>query len=229
MVLDKKNTFTFAFKQSLPVMTGYIVLGIGFGILLQSKGYGVLWAMIMSITIYAGSMQYVAIDLLAGGASLITTAVMTLMVNLRHLFYGVAMVDKYRNVGKAKPYLIFALTDETFSLVCSPEIHNKVDEKGYYFYVSLLDQIYWVTGSVMGNLLGNIFPFSTDGIDFSMTALFFVIVLGQWESEKEHKPALIGLCTTAACLFIFGSSDFLIPSMVIITVLLFAAKRFIKS
>ncbi len=223
-----KNTFKFAFKQSLPVMTGYLMLSIGFGMLAQSKGFGPLWAAVMSFFIYAGSMQYVAIELITSGASLIMAAIMTFMVNLRHLFYSIAMVDKYRDAGRIKPYLIFSLTDETFSLVCSPELHNKLDEKKYYFYVSLLDQLCWVTGSVIGNLLGNIFPFSTDGIDFSMTALFFVIVLGQWESEKEHKPALIGILVSVICLLIFGASNFMIPSMLIITVLLVAAKRFIR-
>ena len=122
-------------------MTGYLMLSIGFGMLAQSKGFGPLWAAVMSFFIYAGSMQYVAIELITSGASLIMAAIMTFMVNLRHLFYSIAMVDKYRDAGRIKPYLIFSLTDETFSLVCSPELHNKLDEKKYYFYVSLLDQL----------------------------------------------------------------------------------------
>ena len=225
--MDKK-TFGYAFKASIPVMTGYIVLGIGFGMLMQSRGYGLLWSLCMSVFIYAGSMQYVAIDLITGGATFIATVIMTLMVNIRHVFYGITMLDKYKGVRMAKPYLIFALTDETFSLVCSPKLPEDADTERYYFFVSLLDQIYWVAGSVAGSLLGNVFPFSTDGIDFSMTALFFVILLGQWESEKEHKPAIIGIAVSAACIFIFGASNFLIPSMLIITAVLFAAKRYMK-
>lgn len=224
-----KKTITYSFRSSLPVMAGYVVLGIGFGILLHSKGFGVLWAFFMSLFIYAGSMQYVAIDLLAVGANLITVAIMTVMVNIRHLFYGIAMILKYRDTGKIKPYLIFALTDETFSLVCSPDLPEGIDEKGYYFFVSFFDHCYWIFGSVVGSLLGNIIPFDTTGIDFSMTALFLVIVFGQWENTIEHKPALTGLLISMVCLFIFGSSKFLIPSMIGITVVLFILKRYMKT
>ncbi len=135
-------TAKYAFKQSIPIMAGYIVLGMGFGVLLESKGYGVLWAIAMSVFIYAGSMQYVAIDLITGGASMIAAALMTLMVNARHLFYGISMLDKYKNTGKYKPYLVFSLTDETYSLVCSGEIPEEVDGNKYYFLVSLFDQYY---------------------------------------------------------------------------------------
>ena len=135
-------TAKYAFKQSVPIMAGYIVLGMGFGVLLESKGYGVLWAIAMSVFIYAGSMQYVAVNLITGGASVIATALMTLMVNARHLFYGISMLDKYKNTGKYKPYLISALTDETYSLVCSGTIPEGVDRNKYYFLVSLFDQVY---------------------------------------------------------------------------------------
>lgn len=156
-------------------MAGYIVLGLGFGVLLQSKGYGAGWALVMSGLIYAGSMQYVAIDLLAGGASLISAAIMTLMVNARHLFYGISMLERYKDTGAAKPYLIFALTDETYSVVCSGGVPEGVDRKKYYFWVSLLNQLYWIAGGVAGALLGSVLPFDTTGIDFSMTALFLVV------------------------------------------------------
>ena len=154
-------TAKYAFKQSVPIMAGYIVLGMGFGVLLESKGYGVLWAIAMSVFIYAGSMQYVAINLITGGASLIATALMTLMVNARHLFYGISMLDKYKNTGKYKPYLIFALTDETYSLVCSGKIPAGVDRNKYYFLVSLFDQVYWVIGSVIGSAIGSVLNFNT--------------------------------------------------------------------
>ena len=172
-------TVKHAFKQSVPIMAGYIVLGMGFGVLLESKGYGVLWAIAMSVFIYAGSMQYVAINLITGGASLIATALMTLMVNARHLFYGISMLDKYKNTGKYKPYLIFALTDETYSLVCSGKIPAEVDRNKYYFLVSLFDQVYWVIGSVIGSVVGSVLNFNTAGIDFSMTALFLVVFVEQ--------------------------------------------------
>ena len=178
-------TAKYAFKQSVPIMAGYIVLGMGFGVLLESKGYGVLWAIAMSVFIYAGSMQYVAINLITGGASLIATALMTLMVNARHLFYGISMLDKYKDTGKYKPYLIFALTDETYSLVCSGTIPEGVDRNKYYFLVSLFDQIYWVIGSVIGSVVGSVLNFNTAGIDFSMTALFLVVFVEQWKSTVE--------------------------------------------
>ena len=154
-------TAKYAFKQSIPIMAGYIVLGMGFGVLLEAKGYGVLWAIAMSVFIYAGSMQYVAIRFaFTGGASVIAVALMTLMVNARHLFYGISMLDKYKDTGKYKPYLILALTDETYSLVCSGEIPDGVDRNKYYFLVSLFDQIYWVLGSVAGSVLGSVLNFN---------------------------------------------------------------------
>ena len=218
--MGKLKTFKYAFVRSLPIMAGYIVLGLGFGVLLQSKGYGVGWALAMGGLIYAGSMQYVAIDLLAGGASLITAALMTLMVNARHLFYGISMLERYKDTGTAKPYLIFALTDETYSVVCSGDVPDGVERKKYYFWVSLLDQFYWVVGCVAGALLGSVLPFDTTGIDFSMTALFLVVMVEQWRSTRDHTPALVGLGVSLVCLLIFGSSNFLIPSMIGITVAL---------
>lgn len=215
--MGKLKTFKYAFVRSLPIMAGYIVLGLGFGVLLQSKGYGVGWALAMGGLIYAGSMQYVAIDLLAGGASLISAALMTLMVNARHLFYGISMLERYKDTGAAKPYLIFALTDETYSVVCSGDVPDGVDRKKYYFWVSLLDQFYWVVGCVAGALLGSVLPFDTTGIDFSMTALFLVVMVEQWRSTCDHTPALVGLGVSLVCLLIFGSSNFLIPSMIGIT------------
>lgn len=207
----------YAFRRSLPVMAGYVVLGTGFGILLETKGYGVWWALAMSAFIYAGSMQYVAIDLLAGGASLISAAVMTLMVNARHLFYGISMVDRYKETGKKKPYLIFALTDETYSLVCSGDVPEGVSQKKYFFWVSLFNQCYWVAGSLLGALLGSFLNFNTAGIDFSMTALFLVVFIEQWKSTTNHLSALAGVGISIICLFIFGADQFLIPSMILIT------------
>ena len=201
-----------AFIATLPVLSGYVVLGTGFGILLQSKGFGPLWALAMSVFIYAGSMQYLAVDLLAGGAGLIATALTTLMVNARHLFYGISMIDKYKNTGWRKPYLIFALTDETYSLNCAAG-----ESRDYYFLVSLFNQLYWVAGSVFGSLLGSVLPFSTEGIDFSLTALFITVFVEQWRAAKDHVPALIGLGASVICLAVFGADRFLIPAMVVIT------------
>lgn len=210
-----------AFIDTIPVLTGYLVLGIGFGIIMKTNGYGILLSFVMSLFIYAGSMQYVAIGLLAGGASLITIALTTLMVNARHLFYGISMLNKYKNIGKRKPYLIFALTDETYSLVCidHPEMAEK-ETADYFFLVSILNHSYWVFGSVIGAVLGSIIPFNSEGIDFALTALFLTVFLEQWLTSKKHTPALIGVGVSVLCIVIFGSDKFLIPTMLIIALLL---------
>ena len=211
-----KQTVKKAFLATIPVLTGYLVLGMGFGVILKAKGYGVLWALGMSVFIYAGSMQYVAIDLITGGASLLTAALTTLAVNARHLFYGISMVDRYRNVKK-KGFLIFTLTDETYSLVCRDEPAEAGDGQGwFYFLVSLFDYLYWIGGSVMGSLLGAVIPFSTEGIDFALTALFVTVFVEQWLSTRDHVPAILGVAASILCLLIFGSDRFLIPAMLLI-------------
>ena len=211
------------------MLSGYMVLGMGFGVLMQSKGYGFWLVLAMSALIYAGSMQYLTVDLLCGGATLISSALATLMVNARHLFYGISMVDKYKGTGKKKPYLIFALTDETYSLVCSGNEDKSDGERHrYYFLVSLFDQIYWVAGSVIGALLGEIIPFSTEGIDFALTALFVTVFVEQWKSTKNHVPAIVGVCASVLCLLVFGAEDFLIPAMLLITLLLSLPELFKK-
>lgn len=216
----KKHAIRTAFLDTVPVMTGYVFLGFGFGILLTQNGYGVLWSLAMSLFIYAGSMQYVAVTLLTGGASLVTTALTTLMVNARHLFYGISMIDAYKGAGKKKPYLIFALTDETYSLVSRNQAPEGISRHGYCFLVSLFDQIYWVAGSVLGSLAGSLIPLNYEGIDFVLTALFVTIFVEQWLSTKNHLPALIGVVSTVLCLVIFGQEIFLIPSMLLIAALL---------
>lgn len=211
--------------KTIPVMAGYLVLGIGFGILLRDAGYGVLWALAMSLLIFAGSMQYVGVGLLAGGASMITTIITTIMVNARHLFYSISMIGKYKDAGRYKPYLVFALTDETYSLLCDGNAPEGQDANLYRFLVSLFNQSYWVTGCVLGNLLGAILPFSTQGIEFSMTALFIASFTEQWITSKNHIPALTGLLCTLLSLLIFGPEQFLIPAMLLITVLLTVFRR----
>ena len=220
-----KNTIKTALIKSLPVMAGYVVLGTGFGILLKQAGYGPVWAFLMSLTIYAGSMQYVGVSLLTTGASLITVALTTLMVNARHLFYGLSMLDKYKDAGRKKPYLIFALTDETYSLLCGDSTPEGVDRKWYSFFVSLFNQSYWVLGSVLGSVIGTVLSFDTAGIEFSMTALFVTVFVEQWLTTKDHRPALVGLGCSALCLAIFGAGSFLIPTMIAITAALMLLRK----
>lgn len=214
-----------AFLKSLPVMAGYIVLGIGFGILLKKAGYGLFWSFLMSFTIYAGSMQYVGVSLLTSGASLLSTALTTLVVNARHLFYGVSMIDKYKDAGGKKPYLIFSLTDETYSLLCTGEYPEGADKNWYYFWVSLYNQSYWVLGSVLGSILGTVIAFDTAGIEFSMTALFVTVFVEQWLSTKNHLPAIAGLTCSIVCLLLFGAESFLIPTMISITIVLLLCRK----
>lgn len=223
-----KELLKIAFLKTLPVMAGYLVLGFGFGILLEDNGYGFWWALAMSGLIYAGSMQFVAISLLTSGASLISTALTTLMVNARHLFYGISMVEKYKGAGKKKPYLIFALTDETYSLVCNEDYPEGIEPHTYCLTISIFNQFYWVLGSVLGSLIGSAITFNTAGIDFAMTALFVTVFVEQWLSTKNHLAALIGVGASAVCLLIFGKDNFLIPSMIAITVLLAVSKKFLE-
>lgn len=219
------NTIKQAFYRSVPVLAGYVVLGIGFGILLRSAGYGVLWAAAMSIFIYAGSMQYVGVSLIAGGAAVITTVITTVTVNARHLFYSISMIGKYKDAGKYKPYLIFSLTDETYSLLCDGSIPGGVEPNLYRFLLSLFNQCYWVAGSLIGSLLGTVLPFSTAGIEFSMTALFVASFTEQWLTSKDHLPAVTGLLCTLASLLVFGRESFLIPAMLLITLVLTLLRR----
>ncbi len=216
----EKNVVKEAIYKSIPVMAGYIVLGMGFGILMNNAGYGVVWTAAMSIFIYAGSMQYVGVGLITGGASVITTIVTTIMVNARHLFYSISMIDKYKDSGKYKPYLIFALTDETYSILCDGKTPKGVNPEQYRFLVSLFNHIYWVSGSVIGSLIGAMLPFSPAGIEFSMTALFVAAFTEQWLTSKDHLPAIVGVTCTLVSLIVFGRGNFLIPAMLLITFVL---------
>lgn len=209
----KMKALKAAFPYTLPVMTGYLFLGMAFGILLDSKGYPFGWAILMSVFIYAGSMQYVAINLLTMAFNPVNAFLMTLMVNARHLFYGLSLLGKYSETGKKKPYLMFGLTDETFSILCATNPPQGVDRGWFMFFVTLLNQSYWITACALGGVLGSMVSFNTKGIDFVMTALFVVIFLEQWKSQKQHAPALIGIGTTVLCLLIFGPNQFIIPSM----------------
>lgn len=192
---------------------------------MRNAGYGVLWTAAMSAFIYAGSMQYVGVSLLTSGASVLTTALTTIMVNARHLFYSISMIDTYKDAGQFKPYMIFALTDETYSLLCDGTTPDGTEPNLYRFFVSLFNQCYWVSGSVLGSLLGTVLPFPTTGIEFSMTALFVAAFTEQWLTTKDHVPALTGLLSTLLCLLVFGRDRFLIPAMLLITLILTILRR----
>lgn len=221
----KKNALRTAFLDTVPVLTGYLFLGAGFGILLSESGYGPGWAFFMALFMYAGSGQYLAVSLLASGASLLSTAVATLLVNARHLFYGISLVDAYKGAGKKKLYMIFALTDETYSLVTHNQPPEGMTRQAYCFLVSVLDQCYWIVGCVLGNLAGAVLPINFEGVEFVLTALFVTMFVEQWLSTKHHAPAIIGVMSTILCLALFGKDIFLIPSMVIIALLLTVSRK----
>ena len=216
-----RRAFKAAFPKTLPVMAGYLFLSLGFGILLSKSGYGAGWAFFMSAGVYAGAMQFVTIDLLLSGASLIHSALITLLVNARHLFYGITMAAAYRDTGRLKPYLAFSLTDETFAVLSILEVPEHISPKWFYFAVSFLHQLYWVIGSVLGGLAGMLIPWDLKGLDFSMTALFVVLLTEQWRRKDARVPVLIGLSCALIGRFLFGSSQFIFPAMLMIVAMLF--------
>lgn len=215
---------TRALRDTLPVMTGYVVLGLGFGILMASKGYNAFLVLSEGILIYSGTMQFVLADMLSGGVSLGACALTALMVSARHVFYGVSMVERYRDIhGFRKFYMIYSLTDETYSLVCES------DDSDYCFLVSLSNHAYWLIGTLAGSLAGQFLRFDSRGIDFALTALFVSICVEQWLNSDNHIPALTGLISSVLCLVIFGADSFLIPAMIAITCSLFAFRRHIEN
>ncbi len=218
-----RQTVRFAFYKTIPVLLGYLFLGLAFGLLLQEAGYSFWWALLSSGIVYAGSIQFVLVEFLSGGTGLLTVAVMTILINSRHAFYGLSFVEKFRKM-KTYPYMIFSLTDETYSLLCSLKVPEGIDEKKAMFLIALFDQLYWVAGSVLGAALGQVLPFDMTGIDFAMTALFVTIFVDQWREAKSHLPAIVGLCSAAVCLLIFGGSNFILPSLIITVGILMALK-----
>ena len=214
-----------AFPLTLPVMAGYLFLGTGFGVLLSQAGYGAGWALMMSTGIYAGAMQYVAIDLLLAGAGILEGALITLMVNARHLLYGLAMAQRYRDTGRLKPYLAFSLTDETFALLSSTEVPEGLPAAQFCMAVSACNHLYWIVGSLLGSLLGKLLPFDLQGIEFSMTALFAVMLTEQWRRKSSRLSVLIGLIAAFVCLLLFGPERFTLPAMLLITGLHFLFKK----
>lgn len=214
-----------AFPHTIPILAGFLFLGMAYGIYMNVSGFSFWWPMLMGLTIYGGSLEFVAVTMLLGSFAPVQTFAMTLMIQARHLFYGISMLEKYRGTGWKKFYLIFGMCDESFSINYTAEVPEGVDRGWFMFFVTLLNQCYWVSGAALGGLLGSFIPFDTEGLDFVMTALFVVIFLDQWLKEKKHYTALIGLGASAACLLIFGADGFMIPTMVCIICLLTVFRR----
>lgn len=222
-----KNTLKYAVVQTLPVFFGYLFLGMGFGIMIQQIGYNVFWAVLCAILIYAGSGQYLLVGLLSSGASLTTVASLTFLLNSRHIFYGLSFIEKFRALGKKGLYMIFSLTDETYSVLCSLKPPAGVDEKRAMPLIALFDHCYWIFGCAVGALLGQALPFDFTGIDFSMTALFVVLFLDQWSTLRSHLPAVIGIVSSLVFLILLGPDNFLLPSLIVTVAALMGCKQII--
>ena len=214
-----------AFPATIPVLTGYLCIGMAYGLLMANAGYGVFWALLLSLLCYAGSMEFVAVSLLTAGFDPVQALLMALMINARHAFYGLSMLEKYRGTGWARPFLIFSLTDETFSLVSTLEPPDGVTRRDFYFWISLLDYLYWQMGSVLGALIGGLLPFDTTGLDFALTALFIVLFLEQSRKRGNRPAARIGLGCTAVSLAVVGADRLVIPAMVLILAVLLGGRN----
>lgn len=226
---EKSNTFKAAFPHTIPVLLGYVFMGMAFGILLSSKGYSFLWAFFMALTMLAGTGQFVAINMLVPGMTLAQVFIMEIMVNARHVFYGLSLIDKFKNMGWRKAYMVFSLTDETYALLTSAKPPEGVSPKKFYFLIALLDHSYWLIGCTLGGLIGSLIHFNTEGIDFVMTALFIVIALDQWREADSHLPAIIGLAGALVCLIIFGPDSFLIPALLVILISITLCRKTIEN
>lgn len=213
---QQKKAFKAAFPYTLPICASFLFLGISYGFFMVQSGFSPLFPMMMSAVIFAGSMEFVTTHLLLGSFNPVGAFLLALTVNARHLFYGISMLDRYKDVGKKKFYLIFGLCDESFSINCTADIPKDVDRGLFYFYVTLLNQLYWVFGASLGGFAGNLIPFRIEGLDFVMTALLVVLFLENWLKEKHHISSVIGISGTILCRMIFGSESFIIPSMIFI-------------
>ena len=214
-----------AFPHTIPIFAGFWFLGITYGVYMKVSGFSFWYPMLMSLTIFGGSLEFVAVSLLLGAFAPLQTLVVTLMLQARHLFYGIAMLDKFKGTGWKKVYLIFGMCDESFSINCSVEAPEGVDRGWFMFFVTLFNQLYWVTGATLGGVLGSLITFNTEGLDFAMTAMFVVIFLDQWRKEQHHVASLIGLGASLICLLLFGAEGFLLPAMACILALLTLLRR----
>ena len=209
-----------AFPHTIPIFAGFWFLALAYGIYMNVSGFSFVYPMLMSMTIFGGSLEFIAVSMLMAPFAPAAVFVMALLVQARHLFYGISMLDRFKGMGWKKFYLIFGMCDETFSINYTAHIPEDVDKGWFMFFVTLLNQLYWVSGATIGGLLGSLITFNTEGLDFVMTAMFVAIFMSQWKKEKKHYTGLIGLGATALCLILFGPDSFLIPAMALIVALL---------
>ena len=211
-----KKAFRAAFTHTLPIMAGFCFLGLTYGIYMNVKGFSFIFPMIMSLCVFAGSAEFVAVNFLLSAFDPLQAFAVTLMINARHLFYGISMLDRYKGTGIKKFYLIFGMCDESFSINCSARLGEDIDQKQFMFFVTILNHFYWVSGATLGGIFGSLIMFNTEGIEFVMTAMFAVIFLEQFLKEKNHTASLLGLGLSLICLVAFGTGNFMIPSMLAI-------------
>lgn len=217
-----------AFPHTIPIMTGFLFLGMAYGILMRTRGFHPLFPTVMALTIFGGSLEYVCVEMLCSAFAPVETLLMALLIQARHLFYGLAMLEKYRGHGWKTPILIYGMCDESFSINCAAEPPKGIDRGWFYLWVTLLNWSYWILGATLGAQLGAVLPFDTQGLDFVMTAMFVVIFLENWLKEKQHWSSLIGLACAAICLLLFGAEGFMLPAMAAILLALAAARRTIE-
>lgn len=220
-----KKAFRCAFPYTIPIFAGFWFLGIAYGIYMNVSGFSFVYPLVMSSVIFGGSLEFVTVSMLLSPFAPLQVFLMALMIQARHLFYGIAMLDKYKGLGWKKYYLIFGMCDETFSINCAAEIPEGVDRGWFYFWVTLLNRLYWISGATIGGLLGNLIHFDTKGLDFVMTAMFVVIFMEQWLKEERHTSEWIGLGASIGCLIVFGADNFMIPTMICILILLTAFRK----
>ena len=220
-----KNALKCAFPYTIPIFAGFGFLGLTYGIYMNVSGFSFWYPMLMSLTIFGGSLEFVAVSMLLAPFAPIQVFLTSLMVQARHLFYGISMLDKFKDMGWKKPYLIFGMCDETFSINYTADIPEHIDRGWFYFFVTLLNHFYWFSGATIGGLVGGLLHFNTEGLDFVMTAMFVVIFMEQWLKERRHISEWVGLAASVGCLLLFGADNFLIPTMICILVILTVLKK----
>ena len=222
---EYKRAMRRAFPYTVPVLAGYLFIGAAFGVMFADQGYNVLWAVLMSVVVYAGSGQYLATNFFVPGISILQAVFLTLMVNIRHVFYGLSLVDRYNRFGRKRWYLIFGMTDETYSLICTTGVPDDVDEEKFLLSITLLNQLYWIVGTAIGSLTATVIAFDSTGIEFAMTALFIVMFMELWYRRSNRPAELVGMLSAVLCLALFGASNFVLPTMVLMVAVILLGRK----
>lgn len=219
------RSFRAAFPQTIPIFAGFLFLGMAYGIYMNVSGFSFVYPMIMAFVIFGGSLEFLAVEMLLSPFAPVQVLLVSLMIQARHLFYGISMLDRFRGMGWKKFYLIYGMCDESFSINYTAKIPDDCDKGWFYFFVTALNQLYWVSGATIGGLLGELITFNTEGLDFVMTAMFIVIFLDQWLKDKHHFSAWVGMLSSVGCLLIFGADNFMVPTMICVLIVLTAFRK----